>query len=59
VEWPERAGEFLPVVDLQIDIQPDDMTTPQAHTDPDQDTQRTVHATALTATGRLLLEALA
>ena len=58
VEWPERAGEFLPVVDLQIDIQPDDMTTPQTHTDLDQDTQRTVHATALTATGRLLLEAL-
>jgi tRNA threonylcarbamoyladenosine biosynthesis protein TsaE len=59
VEWPERAGEFLPVVDLRIDIQPDDMTTPPAHTDPDSDTPRTVQATALTTTGRRLLEALA
>ena len=58
VEWPERAGEFLPVVDLQIDIQPDDMTTPQAPIDPDQDTQRSVQVTALTATGRRLLEVL-
>ncbi len=58
VEWPERAGEFLPVIDLQIDIQPDDMTTSHL-TDPEQDTQRTVHATALTPTGQRLLEALA
>lgn len=58
VEWPERAGEFLPVIDLQIDIQPDDMTTSHL-TDPEQDTQRTVHATALTPTGQRLLAALA
>ena len=58
VEWPERAGEFLPVIDLQIDIQPDDMTT-SPPTDPEQDTQRTVQATALTPTGQRLLAALA
>ena len=58
VEWPERAGEFLPLIDLQIDIQPDDMTT-SPPTDPEQDTQRTVQATALTPTGQRLLEALA
>lgn len=57
VEWPERAGDFLPAVDLRIDIQPDEMP-PQAHIDLDQDTRRIVSATALTATGRLLLEAL-
>lgn len=57
VEWPERAGDFLPVVDLQIDIQPDDMT-PESFADPEQNTPRTVHATALTATGLRLLEAL-
>nr|WP_245638646.1 tRNA (adenosine(37)-N6)-threonylcarbamoyltransferase complex ATPase subunit type 1 TsaE [Hydrogenophaga palleronii] len=59
VEWPERAGDFLPVVDLQIDIQPDNMT-PHAPTDDlEQDSQRTVQATALTDTGRRLLRALA
>ncbi|MGE0098704.1 MAG: tRNA (adenosine(37)-N6)-threonylcarbamoyltransferase complex ATPase subunit type 1 TsaE [Hydrogenophaga sp.] len=58
VEWPERAGAFLPPVDLRIHIQPDEMT-PQDHIDLDQDTQRQVGATALTPTGRLLLEALA
>ena len=58
VEWPERAGDFLPVVDLRIDIEPDEMT-PHAHIDPDQDTHRRVSAVALTPTGRLLLEALA
>ena len=59
VEWPERAGEFLPVVDMEIDIQPDDMTTPHAPTDIDDDTPaRTVRATALTDTGRRLLEAI-
>ena len=58
VEWPERAGDFLPPVDLRIDIQPDEMT-PHAHIDLDQDTHRKVSATALTPTGRLLLEALA
>ncbi|WP_236582037.1 tRNA (adenosine(37)-N6)-threonylcarbamoyltransferase complex ATPase subunit type 1 TsaE [Hydrogenophaga sp. BPS33] len=57
VEWPERAGDFLPVVDLQIDIQPDDMT-PERLTDPDQVPRRTVLATALTPTGRRLLEVL-
>ena len=56
VEWPERAGEFLPVVDLEIDIQPDDMTTSHAPTDLEEDTRRTVQATALTDTGRRLLE---
>ncbi|MDR7095712.1 tRNA (adenosine(37)-N6)-threonylcarbamoyltransferase complex ATPase subunit type 1 TsaE [Hydrogenophaga laconesensis] len=56
VEWPERAGEFLPVVDMEIDIQPDDMTS-HASTDLD-DTRRTVRATALTDTGQRLLEAL-
>ena len=58
VEWPERAGDFLPPVDLRIDIEPDEMTT-HAHIDLDQDTHRKVSATALTPTGRLLLEALA
>jgi tRNA threonylcarbamoyladenosine biosynthesis protein TsaE len=58
VEWPERAGDFLPPVDLRIDIEPDEMT-PHAHIDLDQDTHRKVSATALTPTGRLLLEALA
>eukprot|EP01041_Mallomonas_annulata_P017850 gene17851-36506_t len=48
VEWPERAGAFLPAVDLQIDIQPDDMNP---HTDPEHDSARTVRATALTPTG--------
>ena len=57
VEWPERAGDFLPTVDLRIHIQPDEMT-PQDHIDLDQDTQRRVGASALTPTGRLLLEAL-
>lgn len=56
VEWPERAGEFLPAVDLQIDIQPDDMN---AHIDPEHDSARAVRATALTLTGQRLLEALA
>jgi tRNA threonylcarbamoyladenosine biosynthesis protein TsaE len=56
VEWPERAGAFLPAVDLQIDIQPGDMNP---HTDPEHDSARTVRATALTATGLRLLEALA
>ena len=56
VEWPERAGAFLPAVDLQIDIQPDDMNP---HTDPEHDSARTVRATALTPTGLRLLEALA
>jgi tRNA threonylcarbamoyladenosine biosynthesis protein TsaE len=58
VEWPERAGDFLPPVDLRIDIEPDEMTT-HAHIDLDKDTHRKVSATALTPTGRLLLEALA
>ena len=56
VEWPERAGEFLPAVDLQIDIQPDDMN---AHIDPEHDSARAVRVTALTLTGQRLLEALA
>jgi len=59
VEWPERAGDFLPTIDLRIDIQPDEMTPHTYHIDLDQDTHRKVSATALTATGRLLLEALA
>ncbi|MGE0349928.1 tRNA (adenosine(37)-N6)-threonylcarbamoyltransferase complex ATPase subunit type 1 TsaE [Hydrogenophaga sp.] len=58
VEWPERAGDFLPVVDLRIDIEPDEMP-PHTHIDLDQDTHRRVSATALTPTGHLLLEALA
>ena len=56
VEWPERAGAFLPAVDMQIDIQPDDMNP---HPDPEHDSARTVRATALTAIGLRLLEALA
>ena len=58
VEWPERAGDFLPPVDLRIHIEPDEMT-PQAHIDLDQDTHRRIEVTALTPTGRLLLEVLA
>jgi tRNA threonylcarbamoyladenosine biosynthesis protein TsaE len=57
VEWPERAGDFLPPVDLRIHIQPDEMTH-KDHIDLDQDTQRRVQAEALSPTGRLLLEAL-
>ncbi len=58
VEWPERAGDFLPSVDLRIHIQPDEMT-PQDHIDLDQDTHRRVDLIALSHTGHLLLEALA
>lgn len=61
VEWPEHAGEFLPVIDLRIDIQTDTMT-PSTDDDDSGDsgsgTARVVSATALTPTGRLLLERL-
>ncbi len=56
VEWPERAGEWLPPIDLRIDIQPDAMTP---HPDPDGDTARAISATALTPIGHQLLEVLA
>ncbi len=61
VEWPERAGDFMPVVDLSIDIQPEDALAPPP-SDPDM-TEHPVEArhvivTALTPTGHRLLEAL-
>lgn len=55
VEWPERAGEFLPVIDLRIHIEPEDMTLDN---DPDQPGPRRVAVSALTTTGQRLLEAL-
>ncbi len=62
VEWPERAGGFMPAVDLGIDIQPDESLAhpPIANdmTDDPPDEARRVSATALTPQGRLLLEAL-
>jgi tRNA threonylcarbamoyladenosine biosynthesis protein TsaE len=55
VEWPERAGPFLPVVDLDIHIQPDDMGhTPL--TDDEPDVARQVRLTARTDTGRRLVQ---
>lgn len=58
VEWPERAGGFLPVIDLDMDIQPDDM--PHNHpTDADPEGSRCVQLTAHTPAGRRLLQALA
>ena len=55
VEWPERAGAFLPVVDLDIHIQPDDMghTLPS---DDEPDVARQVRLAARTATGRGLVQ---
>jgi len=62
VEWPERAGAFMPVVDLSIDIQPEDALA-QPPSDPDMiehtDEARRVNVKALTPTGQQLLEALA
>jgi tRNA threonylcarbamoyladenosine biosynthesis protein TsaE len=61
VEWPERAGAFMPVVDLIIDIQPDESLA-QSSSDPDMtehpDEARRVRVKALTPTGHRLLEAL-
>ncbi|MDR7149084.1 tRNA threonylcarbamoyladenosine biosynthesis protein TsaE [Hydrogenophaga palleronii] len=61
VEWPERAGAFMPVVDLIIDIQPDESLA-QPPSDPDMTEHpaeaRRVRVKALTPTGHRLLEAL-
>lgn len=61
VEWPERAGAFMPVVDLNIDIQADESLA-QPPSDPDMtehpDEARRVRVKALTPTGHRLLEAL-
>ncbi|MBA4265202.1 MAG: tRNA (adenosine(37)-N6)-threonylcarbamoyltransferase complex ATPase subunit type 1 TsaE [Comamonadaceae bacterium] len=61
VEWPERAGDFMPVVDLIIDIQPDEpLAHPSSHRDMTEHPEeaRRVNVNALTPTGQLLLEAL-
>lgn len=59
VEWPQHAGRFLPVVDLRIDIETDDLPHPDIHTDTDSMTEpaATRHArlTALTDTGAALV----
>jgi tRNA threonylcarbamoyladenosine biosynthesis protein TsaE len=55
VEWPERAGAFLPVVDLDIHIQPDDMGH-NLPSDDEPDVARQVRLTARTATGRGLVQ---
>ncbi|MBD3893325.1 tRNA (adenosine(37)-N6)-threonylcarbamoyltransferase complex ATPase subunit type 1 TsaE [Hydrogenophaga sp.] len=54
VEWPERAADFMPPVDAEIDIEPDPMRT-----DPDHDGARRVRVRAHSPTGRLLLAVLA
>jgi tRNA threonylcarbamoyladenosine biosynthesis protein TsaE len=62
VEWPERAGEFMPVVDLSLHIEPEpDLPQPSATDDSTEapDEARAVHAVAHTPTGLRLLEALA
>jgi tRNA threonylcarbamoyladenosine biosynthesis protein TsaE len=62
VEWPERAGEFMPVVDLGLHIEPEpDLPQPSATDDSTDapDEARAVHAVAHTPTGLRLLEALA
>ena len=56
VEWPERAGAFLPVVDLDLDIQPDDMSHTHL-TDAEPDEARLVRLSARTPAGRCLLAA--
>jgi len=61
VEWPERAGDFMPVVDLSIDIQPDEsFAPPSSHPDMNEHPEeaRRVNVNVLTPTGQLLLEAL-
>ncbi|WP_297754721.1 tRNA (adenosine(37)-N6)-threonylcarbamoyltransferase complex ATPase subunit type 1 TsaE [Hydrogenophaga sp.] len=58
VEWPERAGDTLPPIDLRIHIQPDTMTT-LPHDDDDLDSARSVQVTAISPTGRLLMDTLA
>jgi len=65
VEWPERAGDFMPVVDLLIDLQADPMphpVPPPTHHPLDGesglDEARQVRLLAHTATGRLLLATL-
>lgn len=55
VEWPERAGEFVPAIDLDIDIQPGD-THHSMTTDGEPDEARDVCLTARTATGHRLLQ---
>jgi tRNA threonylcarbamoyladenosine biosynthesis protein TsaE len=56
VEGPERAGAFLPVVDLDLDIQPDDMSHTHP-TDAEPDEARLVRLSARTPAGRCLLAA--
>lgn len=58
VEWPERAGHFLPVIDLDIDIQPEDMTHHHP-ADAEPDEARQVQLSARTPAGRVLLAAVA
>lgn len=57
VEWPERAGPFLPPIDLDIHLQPDDVPH-QPRTDAEPDEARRVQLTARTPVGRQLLSAL-
>jgi tRNA threonylcarbamoyladenosine biosynthesis protein TsaE len=62
VEWPERAADLVPAIDLHIHIEPEDPPA-SAHMadesdDDPSDTVRSVRATALTPTGRALLKAL-
>jgi tRNA threonylcarbamoyladenosine biosynthesis protein TsaE len=63
VEWPERAGLFMPTVDLDIHIQPDDMphpVPPPTHhpleDDSGLDEARQARLHARTPTGWLLLD---
>lgn len=62
VEWPERAGAFMPLVDLDVHIQPDDMPHPSppltAEPDDEIDGARRVCVQARTPQGQLLLAAL-
>ena len=61
VEWPERAGDHMPVVDLSIDIQPEGpLAQPPSDPDMTEHTEgvRRVKVKALTPTGHQLLEAL-
>ncbi|MDZ4186937.1 MAG: tRNA (adenosine(37)-N6)-threonylcarbamoyltransferase complex ATPase subunit type 1 TsaE [Hydrogenophaga sp.] len=58
VEWPERAGQFLSVIDLDIDIQPIDMIyNHPADAEPNE--ARQVRLTARTPVGQRLLAAVA
>jgi tRNA threonylcarbamoyladenosine biosynthesis protein TsaE len=66
VEWPERAGAYLPLIDLDIDIRSDDMphpVPPPTHHPLDGesgvDEARQVRVAARTPSGRLLLDVVA